>query len=255
MIFFFVLQILFCYFSTCILIHDKENRSILLDYISTVRYHLINQYNGKFASIILNHFFIVDNRTEAETLCQLIPSPCVTYGITDLYHFVGLSQSSMEFESSDLIITSLNEKEFNLKNQNFWIPEILADVRIVDHSQSSELNFIVDSGASLSYINEADAIDLLAFRNLSDCLYYINMSGLLETKVNLCVVEVIIEINGENYLTFAQIGNSNTTKTNLLGRLKLFNYFEISMNALQKKILFKENVTPQEKRKIRRDEL
>lgn len=53
---------------------------------------------------------------------------------------------------------------------------------------------------------------------------------------SLCVVEIWIEVDGKSYKTYAEIGNSNTSEINLIGRYKLFDYFTITIELAKKNI-------------------
>lgn len=242
--FFLIAQI---QFSQGIFKLDMETQQKIFKFIDKSRNELIPHLLDKYIAATPERFFLAKNYSDAYYICEYIPLPCFPYRVFDYSRFVGFTSPD------ELIISNLNQSSFTDKLVYEWIPRVIVEVRIVGHSIFKPIAFLIDSGASISYINEMDALDM-GFKE-SDCRFYLKTGGLLKDEVNLCVVEVNFEYNGNDYSTFVQIGNNRTTNTNLLGRFKAFDYFKITIEAFKQMVNLEENVTPLEKNKIMRDEL
>ena len=185
-----------------------ETQQRIYNFLDASRPELIPHLLDKYVAATPERFFLAKNYSDAYYICQHIPLPCFPYRVFDYSRFVGSNSPD------DFITTNLTQSSFTEKLDYEWTPRVTVNIRIAGHSTFKPISFLIDSGASITYIHETDALDL-GFKE-SDCRFYVNTGGLLKNEVKLCVVEVNFEYNGKDYSTFIQIGNNRTKNTNLL---------------------------------------
>ena len=210
---------------------NEDDLDPISEYASNVHGRVMFEHGGKgrFVIYTAQHHFIGDSETLANQLCDLLPIPCVVSFIGNDTYFMGPEIPEI------MLTTALNQTQFYQKLQNSWVP---SKHLLVTTSEgiAETIYFIVDSGASLTYLSYKEKIKL----NIKDkdCKFWIPISGILKTSETLCVVEIVITLKGKEYPTFAQLGNSKTTDTNLFGRFKFFDYFKICFLKNKKKMSF-----------------
>lgn len=244
--------LLFLFFSVEIFGHFTKNQKELdeiSDYVSNLGAQLMYEYGGrgKFAIYTANEYYIADKASTAHHLCEILPIPCIVDIIANDTYFIGISD-----QPDTMFTTSLSQTKFEQKLHSSWIPKKTFIVSKLDNSISESVLFVVDSGASISYLSHYEKARL-NFSN-AECKFWLPISGIVKSTETLCVVEIVIEINGKKYQTFAQLGNLNTVDTNLLGRFKFFDYFKICLKS-KKKTEFILDVKDSEVKQIKRDEL
>ena len=131
------------------------------------------------------------------------------------------------------MLTSLgSSKKLEEWLRDSWVPvKSIMVTNPKDLAKAERIEFIVDTGASMSYISLKDS-QFLGFRSW-DCFTHLEVSGIIVGSEKLCVVEVIIEVKGKDYKTIVQIGNAKTSETNLLGRFKFLDYFTNKFRVFQ----------------------
>ncbi len=91
------------------------------EYSSMVSGKIMSEYGGrgKFVVFTAKHHFIADNEDLADQLCDLLPLPCIVDLIANDTFFMGSGSQ----ETSILLSSVLNEKQFMEKLEKSWVPE------------------------------------------------------------------------------------------------------------------------------------
>ena len=241
---FLILTILFLLCSPK-LTNDEDENDLIFNYINSKINFLLENYEGKYGSFTSHYYAIADSQDSAFRICKALPEPCIPYLIINHAFFVGYSEILVSS------FTTKNQSEFEKNLSGAWFPQKKLTLTKIDYSDSGDVNFLVDSGASMTYIGEADATNL--HFGAKDCKYYVFVSGIIQGKEKLCVVEIFIDVKDKMYKTYAQIGNSKTSQTNLLGRYKFFDYFKISIELARKKTEIIQSIDKIQEKQIREE--
>ena len=98
--------------------------------------------------------------------------------------------------------TSPTEDQFYANMSLLWKPLKIFLVSLFENPIAKPLTFLIDSGADITYISEQNA-KLLGYTK-ADCKFNLTTSGISKSSEELCVAEITIVIDEEEYHTFAQ---------------------------------------------------
>jgi hypothetical protein len=234
---------------------NQEDDDLIVQYLSNNIIKIATEYPNHYALVTPNMHTISKNEKKLKTLCKSSSLSCEVFFISkEMSNFVGRIKIIETEQTKNITNTNIirlkNQHEFSERLKKSWTP--IKKLGVIHNNNFKNVTFIIDSGADITYLSLSTS-NKLKIHQYNDCLFYSEMNGSIKGGELLCVVEIDLRYENEDFKTYALLGNSRTSDENLLGIYKFFSYFEVIINRKTRNVSFKKIVDDIEKNNIKED--